>query len=479
MSRKRLLIGAGAVLVLAAIAVAAVTTVRNRPPEVTVAEVTTEDLSVTVVATGRVEADASADVVPPTAGTLESVEVTEGQRVKAGQTLAYLDTEQLEAQLRQAEAAERAARAQLSSVRNAGPTTEQIAQADDAVAQAKQSYRQTEASARSLEEALRQTPQVPQVPGVPSVPSVPTVPDAGIDIDPSVLTDALVGQAYGQYQAAVAQREALNVDTSASEAAAEAQVEQAAEQVRIAQDLLEKATLTAPISGTVLFNQVSSGGLGASGLSATGLSAAGGAGGAGAAAGASALGAAAGGGVSLSSTTPTEGASVSPQQPPFTIVQFDSLRFTAEVDEADVVRIQPNMFATIRLDAFTDREFETTVAKVKPQSQPTATGGTVFPVLLPLYDTGASIYLGMQGDATIRISTVPDAVTIPIEGLQEEGGRRFVYVVADGRLRQRRIETGVITETRAEVTRGLEAGDEVVVSGPEELRDGMRVSVGG
>ncbi|MBE0477429.1 MAG: biotin/lipoyl-binding protein, partial [Coriobacteriia bacterium] len=158
MRRKKLVAAAASVAALAGVAAAVAVTLSDGPPAVTAAEVLREDLSVTVVATGRVEADERADIAPPVAAALASIEVAEGQRVKAGQVIAELDTEQLEAQLRQAQAAERAARAQLAAIREGGPTPEQIQAADEAVGSARDGYERAREAAQALTDALAQAP---------------------------------------------------------------------------------------------------------------------------------------------------------------------------------------------------------------------------------------------------------------------------------------------------------------------------------
>jgi HlyD family secretion protein len=71
------------------------------------------DLTVTVTATGDLQPVNQVDVGTEVSGTIETVEVDNNDRVSAGQVLARLDTDRLEAQLRQSSAALEAARARL------------------------------------------------------------------------------------------------------------------------------------------------------------------------------------------------------------------------------------------------------------------------------------------------------------------------------------------------------------------------------
>ena len=90
------------------------------------ATVAQEDLAVTVIASGLVKSGARADVFPPTAGTLVSVNVSDGDEVRAGTVIAVMDDEPLLAQLKQAEAAVAGAESQLAAVNKQAPTSAEI-----------------------------------------------------------------------------------------------------------------------------------------------------------------------------------------------------------------------------------------------------------------------------------------------------------------------------------------------------------------
>jgi len=172
---------------------------------------------------------------------------------------------------------------------------------------------------------------------------------------------------------------------------------------------------------------------------------------------------------------PTEGSAVSPGAAPFTVVDFSGLKFTAEVDEADVDRVKVGMKATVTLDAFPGEEFATTVTRLNPAAQSTATGGTIFAVELELTDTDKAVLIGMKGDATIEVSSRGDAITIPVEALFSEGGTDYVYTVEANVLKKTEITVGATTDTEVEVLDGLAEGAVVALSGSTQYTDGMSV----
>lgn len=449
MSRGRVAFAVLALALVGGAAAAIVLAVRARTPVVTVTEARRERLRVVVSASGEVEADTRADVSPPTTGRLEDVRVADGQRVKAGEVIAVMDTEPFELQVEQARAAYRAARAQVSVLRGQGAAADQEEAATTQVRQATSAFESSQRTVESLSELYAQAPA---------------------ELRPAVRSavDAARGQAeeaYAGLQAAQAQQAQLVRAEATPEQieAAEAQADQASAALRLARETMDEATLRAPIDGVVMFN-------GVTGSLSAGLASAGGA------AGADGQGAGAGA-APPSGGDPLAGGFVSPQAAPFTVVRLDSPVFNAGVDEVDIAKISAGMRASVTLDAFPDESFETTVGRVKPSSRRTATGGTVFPVLMPLPDIGKRLFLGMSGNADIRIREVAEAVVVPIEALVEDGGRDYVWVVEGERARKRRIRLGALTDTQAQALEGVRPGADIIVSGFDKLEDGQAVRV--
>jgi RND family efflux transporter MFP subunit len=68
------------------------------------------------------------------------------------------------------------------------------------------------------------------------------------------------------------------------------------------------------------------------------------------------------------------------------------------------------------------------------------------------------------------------SLMVPEEALASDQGRRFVYVIdAENKVAARPVEVGVLVEGRRAITRGLAAGERVVVTGLQRLRKNMVV----
>ncbi|MCL4078198.1 efflux RND transporter periplasmic adaptor subunit [Coriobacteriia bacterium Es71-Z0120] len=505
MSKNKALVGAAAVVLVAAGVTWAVVGRGAGAVEVSVEKAARGPLEVTVSAAGSVAPGTKADIFPPAAGTLASIEVSEGQQVKAGDVIAVMDTRPLELQVAQAQAAYDAALAQADAVGQQQPSSADEKAASAAVTAAWSAY---QAAAKQYE--LVSSGGVSDPAALQQAQTAVTLAQAAYDAaaaaydaykasvydpapepkDPTIVealealesakqqaADALAAaqanlaaltsaganptavasakaardQAWAAYQAALAQQEKLaRADTRKARSSAAAGVEAARQALEYAAGVLERATLRAPIDGTVLFNSATAA-LPASALGGSGGGAAGG--------------------------EPVVGSAVSPASAPFTVVALDDLTFEAQVDEADVVNVKPGMKATVVLDSLPGRSFATTVERIGTASVVTPTGGTAFPVVFRLANAKETVLLGMNGTAEIVVESLQDVLSVPIEAVLDDAGTSYVYTVRDGKAKRVEVTTGRMTETRAEIVSGLTAGDEVIVGGLSSVKDGAAVKV--
>lgn len=137
MTRSKLLVGLGLVVVLGIVAWA---NFGRRPPaiQVTVETVDRQDLEAIVSASGKVQAARSVDVSAETMGRIVSLSVVEGQMVNAGDSLLEIDPRTLETTVRNREAMLAAARVQLEQSRT------QVINAEIALKQAEDALRRAE-----------------------------------------------------------------------------------------------------------------------------------------------------------------------------------------------------------------------------------------------------------------------------------------------------------------------------------------------
>jgi membrane fusion protein, multidrug efflux system len=84
---------------------------------------------------------------------------------------------------------------------------------------------------------------------------------------------------------------------------------------------------------------------------------------------------------------------------------------------------------------------------------------------------------GLFVNVRILTDTRPDALLIPKRAVVYEGGERYVFTVADGKVTKQRLNAGYEDPETIEILSGLAPGTPVVVLGQAGLKDGAQVRV--
>jgi HlyD family secretion protein len=183
-----------------------------------------------------------------------------------------------------------------------------------------------------------------------------------------------------------------------------------------------------------------------------------------------------------------------------TISDLSVIEVVVKVDETDVPAIALMDSASIRIDAFPDREFAGRVTEIgnsaiNPPSQAAAgqQAAIDFEVVLTLEASDAPLRPDLSATADVVVERRPNTVAVPIIALTvrdseadeehaegEPADVEGVFLVADGAVSFRPVGVGIAGQEFFEVLSGLSAGD-TVVAGPyqriRQLRDGDLIRV--
>jgi HlyD family secretion protein len=131
---------------------------QNTQSQTLTAPVEQQSLPITLSANGTVKAERTINLSPKSAGYLKQLLVKEGDRVRQGQIVAYMDNSNLQGQLTQARGQLAQQEANLNKLLN-GNRSEDIAQAEAQLAEAQAKLQQLEAGNRSEDIAQAQVSQ--------------------------------------------------------------------------------------------------------------------------------------------------------------------------------------------------------------------------------------------------------------------------------------------------------------------------------
>jgi RND family efflux transporter MFP subunit len=181
-----------------------------------------------------------------------------------------------------------------------------------------------------------------------------------------------------------------------------------------------------------------------------------------------------------------------------TIVDMNSLEIEVDVNESYISRVNPGQDADAVLDAYPDWHIPARVITLVPTadrqkatvlvrlafnispasglSRATAKDKPLDPRILP--DMAIKVTFLREGD---RDSTATDGSQpvslVPRPAIRNSGNENFAFVVRGNTVERRAIRLGGTDGDRVEVLAGLQPGDRVVLSPPENLADRSKVVV--
>jgi len=407
-------------------------------------------IEVWVTGTGEVAPAARAELDFAISGQVGAVNVQAGDRVKAGDVLAALDTAELELAVGQAEqtfiiqqanysmtvqpdpAAVTSAQAALNSAQAAYVAAEQkyglsgdqitvgcanLEAATDALEQAQQAYDDVLNFWKTRDYA----PLSPQKTRLDQAQNNYDVALANCNLTRSGINDGAVRSALAQLEQAKANLANLTNPRSEKAIIAQAQMEQARLSLEQARLRLAQASLVAPFDGTLL------------------------------------------------SIDYQVGDSVAPGRPAIVLADLRQLHIDTGVDELDIAQVSVGQPVEITLDALPGERLTGQVAEIEPA--PTSGAATSeYPVRIELSSTDGSVRIGMTAALNILVARKENVVLVPNWALRldPDTGEVFVMVQRAGRSTQVPVTLGLRNETYSEVLTGLEPGDVVgIVVTPE------------
>jgi RND family efflux transporter MFP subunit len=375
---------------------------------------------------GQLQAYETAEVHARIPGYVKGWAVNIGAAVKKGQVLAELAVPELEADLRQKQAAIEQATAR----RKQAEAEVEVAQADIAGSEAKlaavrASVGRADADVARWRAELRRVEQL---------------------FEARAQTGTLLDETRSKHRSAEATLEEVRAQVKSAEvgliqakavldrarsdvAAAAAAIDVATADANHAQAMLAFARIEAPFDGVVIRRNIDTGDLARPG----------------------------------------------PDGPPlFVVARSDIVTIAVDIPEAFATEVNPGDRATVKIPAMNARIVEGRVARISWALEPRT---RTIRVEIDIPNPEGRLRPGLYAYATVVAEEHLDVLTVPATAIVEGDGQPRCVVVIDGKAARRPVVLGLGDGASAEVVSGLAAGDAVVKAGAASLADGQAVQV--
>src|SRR6202049_5171980 len=373
-------------------------------------------------ATGYIVAHHKINVNTKVTGRVKWIGVEKGDKVKEGQVLVRLEDDEFHAQYEQANGAAQNAHAYLQELQN-GSRPEEIQQAQ-----------------HNLDEARA------------------TLVDDKITLDRTrnlvaqgVLSKQALDDATANFEADQQRANSLEKGFQLAKigprkeeiARARGALQQAEGQAAYAKSLLDATLIRAPVTGTILERAAEKGELVTSGFAST-----------------------------------AEGG---PQGLVVSLADLNDLQVELDIAQDDFARLGPRQKGVVTVDAYPDLKWDGIIAEISPQAnRAKATVQVKVQILNPdahlRPDMNATVKF--LADENKQTSTQPQGVFVPTPAIHDRDGKKLVFVAFGGKAISRAVKIQA-QRSGGVLVQGLNGGEDVITSAPQELKDGEKIKIKG
>ncbi len=154
--------------------------------------------------------------------------------------------------------------------------------------------------------------------------------------------------------------------------------------------------------------------------------------------------------------------------------EASSLMIRFAVPESEATTVHKGMNAVVVLDAYPDRTFNATIRRVYPELDRVTRTRTVEATLRD----DATLAPGMFARVSILMKTVENAVVLPDSAiLTTPQGDKVVFVVTNNTALMKKVKIGIEQGHSVQLLEGVKPDEIVVVTGNENLKNGMKVRI--
>src|SRR5947207_4530734 len=423
-ARRYIIIGI-AILVLLGVVALAYRLFSRDIPEVEVVRASAQNTDIggiVLSASGYIVAHHKINLNSKVTGRVKWIGVEKGDKVKEGQVLVRLEDDEFRAQYEQAKGAAENARAYLQELQN-GSRPEEIQQAEHNLAEA----RATLANDKIVLDRTR------------------NLTNQGV-LSQQALDDATAKFEADQQRANSLERgfQLAKIGPRAEEIArAKGAMIQAEGQEAYAKSLLDATLIRAPVTGTILERTAERGEL-----------------------------------VTSQFASQAEGG---PQGQVVALADLHDIQVELDIAQDDFAKLGPRQKGAVTVDAFPDRKYDGVIAEISPQAnRQKATVQVKVQILNPdeYLRPEMNSTVKFLADETTHASSQPQGIFVPTTALRDRDGKKVVFIAFNGKALMRQVRV-ISQRSGGLLVQGLNGGEDVITSGPQDLKDGNKIKIKG
>jgi HlyD family secretion protein len=154
------------------------------------------------------------------------------------------------------------------------------------------------------------------------------------------------------------------------------------------------------------------------------------------------------------------------------LLTSDRQQVVVNISESQIAKVKLGQAVTIKADAFPGQEFTGKVEQIAPQAK-VAQNVTSVEVRVSILPTAKKLDMGMNVEAQFAVGQLANALFVPNAAVVKQSQGSGVYILGqDGKSVFQPIQTGMTSGKQTEVKSGLQGGERILLSPPAEQPSG-------
>lgn len=170
---------------------------------------------------------------------------------------------------------------------------------------------------------------------------------------------------------------------------------------------------------------------------------------------------------------PVDGSNVENGGELFTVSSIEKVCVDVSFSKSDLEKIEEGQKAVATIAG---KQYEGTVTRISRAAAKNEKGASIIQGEIHIDNPDADLYLGVDARVMVEGNKAENVVMIPIEAINIGKDGSFVYVVTDGMVQKRMVTAGIFSDEYTEIKKGLEVGEQVIISVDAGIEEGMAVN---
>lgn len=170
---------------------------------------------------------------------------------------------------------------------------------------------------------------------------------------------------------------------------------------------------------------------------------------------------------------PVDGSNVENGGELFTVSSIEKVCVDVSFSKSDLEKIEEGQKAVATIAG---KQYEGTVTRISRAAAKNEKGASIIQGEIHIDNPDADLYLGVDARVMVEGNKAENVVMIPVEAINIGKDGSFVYVVTDGTVQKRMVTAGISSDEYTEIKKGLEVGEQVIISVDAGIEEGMAVN---